>query len=66
MEFSFLSIIEIFIDVERKLENNILSIFHDFAKKLKNSDCTFTILSDDHRGFSQHKIQLMALYVTRL
>ena len=32
--FSFHSIIEIFIDVEDKLENNILFIFHDFAKKL--------------------------------
>ena len=32
--FSFYSIIEIFIDVEDKLENDILFIFHAFAKKL--------------------------------
>ena len=32
--FSFHSIIKLFVDVEDKLENNILFIFHDFEKKL--------------------------------
>ena len=65
---SIFYIVEISVDMEYYLDNNFLLTCHDFPPKIWNPDSTFTkttflqtVPADDHRSFSQHKIQFPAL-----